>query len=59
MNIKEVAEIVENEGLGYAVQHYMSSDDIENKALKSLWDIASAALKAIDNMLEPYRDGMK
>lgn len=51
MSLKEVAEVVEMEGLGYAVMDYMSGDSIADKHLADLWDDAKMMLKSIDNYL--------
>lgn len=48
----DVAAVVEAEGLGYAVQHYMSADRIANPKLRGLWKRAADALDAIDKILE-------
>lgn len=55
MGLEQVAGIVENEGLGYAVQHYMSGEDIADKKLAKLWDEAKVLLNEIDEILEPYQ----
>jgi hypothetical protein len=46
-SIEQVADIVESEGLGYAIQHYMSADSIEDEDLARLWRIAKEALDQI------------
>lgn len=48
---EQVADIVASEGLGYAVQHYMGADSIEDLRLAGLWSTARTALDAIDAML--------
>jgi hypothetical protein len=50
----EVAQIVNSEGIGYAVQDYMSGEWIENPELAELWDRASDLLDKIDAILKPY-----
>ena len=52
--IEEVAQIVDAEGLDYAIMEYMSADSIEDPALKQAWEEAYAALWKVENMLEPY-----
>jgi len=47
----EVKEIVESEGLGYAVQDYMSADDINDPKLRKLWHNAKVALDALSSYL--------
>lgn len=54
LSTKKVAEIVEIEGLGYAVQHYMNGDSIKDSELSKLWDDAKEALDKIENILSPY-----
>lgn len=57
MTNKEVSSIVENEGLGYAIAHYMSGDDIEDPILKEKWKQAQILLREIESMLpDPYDD---
>ena len=54
LTIEEVADIVEGEGLGYAVTDYMNSDSIEDEELAKLWEEASIAMRKIQEILEPY-----
>lgn len=49
----EVAEIVFNEGVGYAVACYMSSDSIVDPKLAKLWDEADLALNNLTEYLFP------
>lgn len=53
-NDAEVAVIVECEGLGYAVQYYMSADKIANPLLADAWRRAREALDEIDEILPEY-----
>ncbi len=53
-SIEEVAKIVENEGLGYAITSYMSHDVIEDDKLAGLWKQASDVLTQIEKLLEPH-----
>jgi hypothetical protein len=50
-SIQDVANIINIEGLGYAVQLHTSPESIENKTLADLWQKASDALNAIDRFL--------
>lgn len=50
--IADVADIVESEGLGYAVMDYMSAEKIEDEDLARLWRIAKEALDGIDAILD-------
>jgi hypothetical protein len=52
MTIAEVADVVENEGLGYAITGYMSSESIKDKELAELWDKAEDILQQITDILE-------
>jgi hypothetical protein len=54
MKLKEVAEVVNNEGLGYAVQHYLDSAQIEDPELAKQWGKARAALDIIEMTLQDY-----
>lgn len=51
-SVEQVADIVNSEGLGYAVQHGLSADSIEDLRLAGLWATAKTALKAIGKILE-------
>jgi hypothetical protein len=48
---KQVMEIIECEGLGYAVQYYMSGENIDDPELARLWDDAQEALRKIEQKL--------
>ena len=50
---QEVADIVEMEGLGYAVQHYLGAESIKDEKLAALWASAKEALNAIVAALPP------
>lgn len=43
----DLRNIIDNEGLGYAVQWYLSADRIEDKDTADLW---REAKKALDNL---------
>jgi hypothetical protein len=47
-----VADIVENEGLDYAIQHYIVSESITDPELSQLWEEARTVLNEIDKRLE-------
>ena len=60
--VEEVGVIVGIEGLGYAVQDYLSHDSIEDSELAHLWKDASEKLDEIENYLkeklgEDFLDG--
>ena len=43
----EVQEICEDEGLDYAVRHYMGPESIKNPETARLWEEAGKALNAL------------
>ena len=47
MNDVRVREVIEQEGLDYAVRHYMRSDHIQNPVTAALWKSAADALDAL------------
>lgn len=47
----EVREIVDSEGLGYAVLDYMSGDQIEDPELRQAWVDANLALGRLQKLL--------
>lgn len=49
---EEVKAIIEDEGLGYAVQSYMDEDSIEDPELAKAWKEARAALDKIEELLK-------
>lgn len=51
---QEVADIIEMEGLGYAITDYLDADNIEDEELSILWGRADAAMKLIMRKLEEY-----
>jgi len=48
----QVKDIVEEEGIAYAIQKYMSSDDIADPLLKEAWEHAKEALEGIEAILK-------
>lgn len=48
----DVATIVEQEGLDYAITAYINSNAIEDKKLATLWQKAAEILNEIENILE-------
>lgn len=52
MNIKEVADIVDTEGLEYAILN-LEEDEISNPKLKKLWIITKKNIDKIIEILEP------
>jgi hypothetical protein len=51
---KEMAELVECEGLGYAVGHYLCYTQIEDYDLANEWRLAQIHLENIMTRLKPY-----
>ena len=51
---EEVAQIIENEGMGYAIMWYLNAVNIEDPKLASLWQQTSVLLRKIEKHLEPY-----
>jgi hypothetical protein len=49
LTVLGVAAVIENEGLGYAIQHYMSGDHIADPALAKMWDDAAKLLSQIQD----------
>lgn len=47
-----VAQIIENEGLGYAIQHYMRGKDIADPKLAAMWDECRDLMDEIDRMCQ-------
>ena len=54
LSVTEVREIVDDEGLGYAITDYLSSDSIEDEELSRLWQEARDAAEADERYLEKY-----
>jgi hypothetical protein len=55
--IERVAQIVEIEGLEYAILDYMNGDKIADENLAQMWDEAGDLLGKIWRILEPYMEG--
>ena len=51
MELDDVANIVNSEGLGYAIQSYLSSERIADKALREEWQKAYEAMDKIEKIL--------
>jgi len=57
MTKQEVADIVDSEGLGYAITSYISGDDIDDPILREKWKEADKLLGEIQSILpEPYEN---
>ena len=48
---EQVAQIVESEGLGYAIQSYLSPNEIKDKELADLWREAAEIMNEIEAYL--------
>lgn len=48
----DLVDIIENESLGYAVQHYLGAEHIEDRETAKLWKAADEALGALVKRLE-------
>ncbi len=48
---EQVVEIIETEGLGYAIGEYLNADNIEDETLATMWEEAQNLLHEIDNYL--------
>jgi len=53
--VEQVASYVDNEGLGYAIQHGLSAERIADPELARLWAEAKTALDGVDSYLEAHR----
>lgn len=51
---EDIAEIIESEGLGYAVESYIDPFGIEDVQLQMYWQTAKANLEAIREHLKGY-----
>lgn len=49
--IEDVRDVVETEGLDYAVVHYLGAESIEDEDLRRVWQEAHDALGAINAIL--------
>lgn len=52
LSLEEVKDIVESEGLGYAVLHYLRASRIKDAVLKELWYEAYRAMSKLEEFLE-------
>lgn len=48
----DAADIIENEGMGYAVQHYCDGDYFKDPETARLWAEAADALNALQQYVE-------
>ncbi len=52
----EISEIIEQEGLGYAVQHYLNAAACADPEMKKLWAQAKEALDKIDTLASAAKE---
>lgn len=45
-------DIIENEGIGYAILHYTSGSNFKDQETARLWDVAETALNDLVDYLE-------
>lgn len=55
-SVSEIASIVENEGLGYAIQSYISASSIKDEDLADMWERAHELLAEIEQYIEDNAD---
>lgn len=51
----DLADIIEDEGLGYAVTEYVSVERIEDPTMRALWEHAHSTLGTIARMASDAR----
>jgi hypothetical protein len=49
--IEQVADIANEEGVDYAIQHYMSGDSIEDPQLAEMWDDCRRLINKIERYI--------
>ena len=52
LNDVEVVDVIEQEGVWYAVRDYLSEEDIENPKTAELWKVARLALNVLSQYLK-------
>ena len=55
-SIEDIANVISNEGLGYAIQSYLGWKDIEDKQLAKLWKQAADAMDKIEDITREFLD---
>lgn len=58
VSVSEIASIIESEGLGYAIEGYISSDQIADSDLADMWERAAAVLAEITDYVEENADSV-
>ena len=52
LSIEELRDVVENEGLGYAIQYAVDSGDIADPEIQEKWEQAKGLLEEIEEALD-------
>ena len=50
----EARQIIENEGIGYAVQSYIDGDEFKDPETRKLWNEADKALSDLESYLDDF-----
>lgn len=58
-SLREFYEIVENEGLEYAITSYLNPEDIEDAEVSRLAIVAKEALLKIEEILEQFEEELE
>lgn len=56
LTVAQVGEVIESEGLGYAIQSYLSADRIADHDLADMWERAANLLNEIEQYIEDNVD---
>lgn len=52
LTIKDLIPIIENEGLAYSINNYLSHEQIKDTTLADLWKKAQEAFEAVGQYIE-------
>ena len=55
---EEIGSTVSSEGIGYAIEYQINSNEIEDNELKKWWKQAEEAIDKINELLEDYIEEM-
>ena len=50
--IEEIKEVIEEEGIGYAISDCINAQEVPDKELRELWKTAQVAIEGIQYMLD-------
>ena len=56
LSVSEIAGIIENEGLGYAIESYVNPSQIKDEDLADMWERAREILAEITEYVEENAD---